>query len=207
MAEEGDSPVEALRTYQLLRLEKFAGGPTPNVEEFQREVSWALTMNPMPPNAACGYILNALEGPARRRVLMLPHDAVDTPKKILDVLVEAYGERKDVIDVIASFYNRRQRREESVDEYAMTLRNLQAKANSLQSGAISNIHLAAQLVKGLKNCHVRRETSRHLADNEMVKDSALSQTAFTGEEEDGAASKRQRLTTSRRTAAQPVRKN
>ncbi|XP_025107384.1 uncharacterized protein LOC112572074 [Pomacea canaliculata] len=76
---------------------------------------------------------------------------IDTPEKILDVLREAYGERRDVIDIITSFYNRRQQSEEAVIEYAATLRNLQAKANRLLSDAISSTHLATRFVKGLKH--------------------------------------------------------
>ncbi|XP_025078785.1 uncharacterized protein LOC112554926 [Pomacea canaliculata] len=163
MAAEGDSTAEAVRTCHLFRLQKFDGGPS--VDEFEREVEIGLALSPMPESAACVYILNALEGPARRRVLMFPHDMIDTPEKILDVLREAYGERKDVIDIITSFYNRRQQSEELVIEYAATLRNLQAEANRLLSDAISSTHLATRFVKGLKHSQVRRETSRQLADH------------------------------------------
>ncbi|PVD29459.1 hypothetical protein C0Q70_08710 [Pomacea canaliculata] len=77
----------------------------------------------------------------------------------------AYRERRDVIDIVASFYNRRQQSEEAVIEYAATQRNLQAKANCLLSDAISSTHLATRFVKGLKHSQVRRETSRQLADH------------------------------------------
>ncbi|XP_025080387.1 uncharacterized protein LOC112556012 [Pomacea canaliculata] len=162
MAADGDLTAEAVRTGHLFRLQKFAGGPS---DEFEREVEIGLALSPMPENAACVYVLNALEGPARRRVLMFPHDMIDTPEKILDILREAYGERRDAIDIVASFYNRRQQSKEAVIEYAATLRNLQAKANRLLSDAISSTHLATRFVKGLRNSQVRRETSRQLADH------------------------------------------
>lgn len=60
-------------------------------------------MNSILQNEVCGDILNALEEPARRRALMFLHNMIDTLKKILDVLVEAYGKRHDDVEVISSF--------------------------------------------------------------------------------------------------------
>lgn len=61
------------------------------MDDFDSEVELALAVNSMSQNEVCGDILNALEEPARLRVLMFLHDMIDRPKKILDVLVEAYG--------------------------------------------------------------------------------------------------------------------
>lgn len=55
MAAEGD----------LFRLQKFAGGSAQCEDQFEREVELALAIIPMPQNAACVYMLNTLEGPAR----------------------------------------------------------------------------------------------------------------------------------------------
>lgn len=102
----------------------------------------------MPQNAAFSYILKTLKRFTRCRVLMLPHDTIDMPKKILDNLFEANGDyAKDAVDVIASFYNRQQWRDEPIDEYVVTHWHLQAKANSLQNYAVSSTHLAALFVK------------------------------------------------------------
>ena len=125
MAEnQADSPVQApqppmLHSLRPHKLRRFSGDEG-NAEDFIREAKLFLQLQPMADPVAAGWFLGALEGRARKEILAMEADEVNTTAKIFAILEQRWGEHRDSSTLAGAFFRRQQGLTESVGEYAST---------------------------------------------------------------------------------------
>ncbi|PIK37692.1 hypothetical protein BSL78_25478 [Apostichopus japonicus] len=103
-------------------------------------------------------------GPARQE---LKHRGVaisKDPQKITEVLVETFGEKKDLGKVMRDICNRVQKEDESITDFAYALMTLADKLTDLSGGPDKDQTLKEQFRDGLKDGSLRREIKRLLKD-------------------------------------------
>ena len=74
------------------------------------------------------FITSHLEGAAREEVRLFPKEDRENPDHILDILLEAFGEKRSLTQLLKLFYERRQRDGESVRVYSHSFRELLNRA-------------------------------------------------------------------------------
>lgn len=74
------------------------------------------------------FITSHLEGAAREEVRLFPKDDCENPECILDILLEAFGEKRSLPQLLKLFYERRQQEGESLRAYSHSLRELLNRA-------------------------------------------------------------------------------
>ncbi|KAK6169856.1 hypothetical protein SNE40_020831 [Patella caerulea] len=81
------------------RIERFSGVKgTVSVYEFREEVTRSLKARPVK------FILGHLDGPAKEELRYRPAADKKNPEEILDLLVEVFGERSSVTELLGQFY-------------------------------------------------------------------------------------------------------
>ena len=70
---------------------------------------------------AVDYEWRHLDGPAKREILCRMVDEKRDAQAILAILRDAFGERASATELLRSFYERKQRDEESITEYSHEL--------------------------------------------------------------------------------------
>ena len=113
-------------------LRKFSGdGGILDTDSFIREVKLLLHLQPLRDDTAAAWILEALEGGARWEICQQASTTIDTPRKILQLIHNIYGDHRDATTLAAAFYQRRQNPTETVTEFATNLHTLWDKVNAL----------------------------------------------------------------------------
>lgn len=181
---------ENVPTQHLLKLPKFSGEGSITIDDFCQEVELALSFQRVPRLQAVTYVLGALEGPARRAVIGQPKHLIDDVDKILGHLRETFGNRNDLRDLLAAYYNRHQQQGERAAEYANALTRLQTEVNRRRPGALTDEDVVSQFLKGLRNRHVRRHTAL-LAEGQLFVSlqACISRASVAEREEDDVASR------------------
>ncbi|XP_071840241.1 uncharacterized protein [Apostichopus japonicus] len=134
------------------------------VNEFVEDIENAIKLRHLEGENAAHFILAHLEGPARQE---LKHRGVaisKDPQKITEVLVETFGEKKDLGKVMRGICNRVQKEDESITDFAYALMTLADKLTDLSGGPDKDQTLKEQFRDGLKDGSLRREIKRLLKD-------------------------------------------
>ena len=84
------------------------------------------------------FILANLEGPGKEKVKLRPESEGDNPEKIFAILVESFGERRSLLRVFRLFYNRKQRKGESLRGFSQALSELCKRITSRDPNAVLN---------------------------------------------------------------------
>ncbi|XP_076436524.1 uncharacterized protein LOC143276023 [Babylonia areolata] len=179
-----DCPLQTLRPHKLRR---FSGDE--GAEEFIREATLMLQLQPMTDSTAAGWIISALEGRARQEVLSMEAGDVDTQTKIFSILEQHWGEQRDSSTLAGVFFRRQQGLAESVGEYATALRILWTKTNAASSAASSDtfspVMLRNTFVNGLHPPSLRRDLKRFLRERPDITFADVAKEAQRWMREDG----------------------
>lgn len=130
--------------------------------EWKRQVECMISFQPLADSLKADFLLNFLEGEALREILTLEKSLRDTPKKILDVLFDLYGDNTHVSVLRTRFFNCRQQPQQSLKSFSLQLRELffalkQRKDAGLGEG---DAVLRDQFVMGLRDGSLRQELRR-----------------------------------------------
>ena len=150
---------EQLQFTRLPKLPKFTGDS--GAEQFVKEIRLLLQLQPVPPASAVTWILCALEGRARQDILDRAPSEINTPDKLLRILVEKWGEQRDGTTLASAFYKRQQGLGETVEDYASNMRSLFALANTARTGILADDTLRDTFVQGLQPTALRRDVKAY----------------------------------------------
>ncbi len=82
------------------------------------------------------FITSHLDGAAREEVRLFPKHDSENPDRILDILLEAFGKKRSLPQLLKLFYERRQRDGESLSAYSHSLRELLNRALKVDKKAV-----------------------------------------------------------------------
>ena len=83
---------EQLQFIRLPKLPRFTGDG--GAEQFVKEIRLILQLQPVPPASAVTWILGALEGRARHDTLDRAPSEINTPEKLLHMIIQKLGDRE-----------------------------------------------------------------------------------------------------------------
>ena len=140
---------------RLPKLPRFNGDS--GAEQFVKEVQLFLQFEPMPQASAVTWILGALEGRARQDILDRAPTEINTPDKLLNLIMKNWGDQRDGTTLASAFYRRQQGLGESVEDYAANLHSLFTLANNARPGTLADDMLKSAFVQGLQPAALRRD--------------------------------------------------
>ena len=154
MAEQ--PPWQAIQPPKLPRFTREVDGR--DADEFIQEAERILRNFRMEDGTAVEWIIQALEGSARREVLTRVAGEANTAAQVLAVLAATFGDHWGLSALLTSFHGRRQGMGESVVGYAQHLLMLTTKLNAVQVDAVNPAMLCDRFIDGL---HSPIPPSRH----------------------------------------------
>ena len=122
----------------------------------------------MEEGTAVEWLIQALEGSARREVLTRAAGEADTAAKVLAVLAATFGDHRGLSALLTSFHGRRQGMGESVVGYAQHLLMLTTKLNAAQADAVNPAMLCDRFIDGLNPPSLRRDICRYAREHDDV---------------------------------------
>ncbi len=122
----------------------------------------------MEEGTAVEWLIQALEGSARREVLTRAAGEADTAAKVLAVLAATFGDHRGLSALLTSFHGRRQGMGESVVGYAQHLLMLTTKLNAAQADAVNPAMLCDRFIDGLHPPSLRRDIRRYAREHADV---------------------------------------
>lgn len=104
------------------KIEKFSGkSDDQTVYDFIDDVTRVLDTRPTSAEEKGDFLISHLEGPAREEIKYRHPAAKKTPKQILDILRETFGERATPSELTADFYGTKQEDGQSLQEFCHVL--------------------------------------------------------------------------------------
>lgn len=209
----GDAAAAA-ETANVLIMPWFLGGPwVPKFGDKERQISlvdWRMQMETLirAQNLSqvqqVDFVLSALQGEARREILLLATADRDNPAKIFKALEEVYGEPISVVQLRARFFTCKQQTGEEVGAFILRLRECLAKWRSREprdeNADNDDEMLRSQLVAGLRPGPLQTELQKLLRRNPDLKFADVSKEAKAVEQEQSHSSEE---TSVRRTYVPP----
>ena len=114
------------------------------------------------------WLIQALEGSARREVLTRAAGEADTAAQVLAVLAATFGDHRGLSALLTSFHGRRQGMGESVVGYAQHLLMLTTRLNAAQADAVNPAMLCDRFIDGLHPPSLRRDIRRYAREHDHV---------------------------------------
>ena len=133
-----------------------------DADEFIQEAERILRNFRMEDGTAVEWIIQALEGSARREVLTRAAGEADTMTQVLAVFAATFGDHRGLSALLTSFHGRRQGMGESVVGHAQHLLMLTTKLNAAQPDAVNPAMLCDRFIDGVHPPSLRRDI-RHYA--------------------------------------------
>ena len=157
------------RAIQPPKLPRFTGEADGcDADEFIQEAERILRNFRMEEGTAVEWLIQALEGSARREVLTRAAGEADTAAKVLAVLAATFGDHRGLSALLTSFHGRRQGMGESVVGYAQHLLMLTTKLNAAQADAVNPAMLCDRFIDGLHPPSLRRDIRRYAREHDDV---------------------------------------
>ena len=104
---------------------------------------------------ACTAILSNLEGTALKRVVANKEEKRDTADSIFEILLNRFGSGKKVHQAMMRFEKRRQRDDESIDQFLVDLESLRIRSDPDESTNRGNFSIASKFIDGVKSDDLR----------------------------------------------------
>lgn len=150
---------------------KFSG-ETNKFTEWRSQVEVMLRAQGLSQQQQTDFVLGALEGDAKREIMLLGRNQRDTHKKILDFLQTLYARPATKSQLRANFFNCKQRTEESVGSFILRLRELYSKWEEQDGDGVADDLLLDQFMVGLQRGPIRQELGRQMRRQAMSFDAA-----------------------------------
>lgn len=80
----------------------------PTVEDIIKDLKAAMEAREMSQGEKLDFITSHFEGAAREKVRLFPKEDRENPDRILDILLEAFGKKRSLPQLLKLFYERRQ---------------------------------------------------------------------------------------------------
>lgn len=138
--------------------------------DWRTQIEIFLRAQSLTPAQQVDFVLSALQGEARREVLLLSSTDRDSPTKIFKALEGLYGEQATVVQLRARFFTCKQQTGEDVGGFILRLRECLARWRMKEprddgDGNDDDEMLRSQLVAGLRPGPVQLELQKLLRRN------------------------------------------
>lgn len=137
--------------------------------DWRTQIEIFLRAQSLTPAQQVDFVLSALQGEARREVLLLAPTDRDSPTKIFRVLEGLYGEQVTVVQLRARFFTCKQQAGEEVGGFILRLRECLArwrlKEPAAEGAGDDDEMLRSQLVAGLRPGPMQLELQKLLRRN------------------------------------------
>ena len=156
-----------MQTINPPKLPRFTGEQDGcEAEDFIKEAIRILTHCDIPDGAAVEWIIQSLEGCARREVINSAEGRIATPRLVLQLIHDTFGEKRDITSLQRALFTRRQGLTEGILEYAQCMQLLAEKVNNIAGGTVTSEALRNCFVDGLYPPSLRRDVRRFVRDHE-----------------------------------------
>lgn len=134
------------------------------VQEFVEDIESLFRAREMSNDEKCDLIVSHLEGDARHEIRYWPKEDARTPRRVLEILLEVFGEKRSVSQLQELFYLRKQLEGESIRSFAAALQGLLETLTRKDSRSVNDPDrvLAEHFAEGLKDRVLRREVKQQL---------------------------------------------
>ena len=134
------------------------------VQEFVADIQSLFRARSMSPEEQCDLILSHLEGSARHEVRYRPGEATRSPQRILDILLDVFGEKRSVSQLQEQFYLRKQLDGETIRSYSAVLLELLEVLTRKDPRSVNDPDrvLAEHFAEGSRDRILRREIKQQL---------------------------------------------
>lgn len=188
-------PVDAgvRETHNVFMMPWFLGGPwvpkygdkdkQSSLKDWQNQIETLIRAQNLNQPQQVDFVLNALEGEARREILLLAAGDRDSPAKIFKALENVYGEEITVVQLRARFFTCKQQAGEEVGAFTLRLRECLARWRKMEEGEDDDEMLQSQLVAGLRPGHLQTELQKLIRRNTTLTFSEVCKEAKAVEQE------------------------
>ena len=146
------------------KVEKFSGkkGQGPSVYEFAEEMGRILKTRPTPIEEQVDFVLSNLEGLAKEEMRYRPLAEKKSPKVVLGILEEVFGERSTISELLSDFYQTRQVEGQSLQEYSHLIMSKLDRIYRVDGSMVGNrnLMLRNQLAENVFEPWLRRELKK-----------------------------------------------
>lgn len=185
-------------------------GQTNKFDQWRAQVTAMLRAQGLNRQQEVDFVLEALEGDAKREMHLVDSREKDTSEKIFQLLQSMYAKPVSKSQLRSTFFNCKQKVDETVDAFILRLRELFYKwqEQDEEGAADDNNLLLDQLMGGLKRGQIKQELNRQLRrQNRMTFKEACREARALAqefqEEEEEVLSNRVQYTPHRPTAPNP----
>jgi len=119
------------------------------------------------------WLLQHLEGLARREVLNQPASDRATPAAVLAILRRTFRDHRPLAALLTAFHGRQQRPGEALGTFARDLMGLAKTVNARSEGSLSTTMVRDHFVEGLSDLKLKRELRRTLRADQNITLTAL----------------------------------
>lgn len=150
-------------------IQPFSGDSTVDgrsVDEFLDEIQRAIRARGLGEEDQVDFIMSHLRGSALEEVKLCTEDEFKAPDEIVNLLRDAYREKRSVAQLLQTFYSRHQVEGEDFFEYSHALSQILRSVLKQKPDAILDAKMAVrdQFVEGIRDSALRRELRRMLRD-------------------------------------------
>ncbi|CAL9687354.1 unnamed protein product [Knipowitschia caucasica] len=140
------------------------GGKRDQFGEWKAQVEAMLRAQGLSQQQQVDFVLGALEGDAKREIMLASANEKDTSAKIMDLLERVYGQPATKAQARMNFFNCKQKTDESINAFVLRLREAFCTWQEKDEGGTgdSDDLLLDQFMVGLRRGLVKQELSRQL---------------------------------------------
>ncbi|XP_068701259.1 uncharacterized protein [Montipora foliosa] len=151
------------------KIKNFTGRKTEGdqqVEDFIDELKTTFEARDMTPAERVDFILSHLEGPAKEEVRMYSKKERSNPDFLLEVLTQAFGEKRSSSQLLKHFYEWRQKENETLRAYLYSLNELLKSVTKADPKAVPDPEktLWDQFADNVRNPFLQKELKKFIRE-------------------------------------------
>ena len=153
------------------KIKNFTGKKTEGdqpVEDFIEELKTTFEAREMTPPEKVDLIMSHLDGPAKEEVRMYSVKERSNPNFLLDVLAQAFGEKRSSSQLLKMFYERKQKENETLRGYSYSLNELLKRVTKADPKAVpdSEKTLRDQFADNVRDPFLRKELKKFIREHQ-----------------------------------------
>lgn len=151
------------------KIKNFTGRKTEGdqpVEDFIDELKTTFEARDMTSAERVDFIMSHLEGPAKEEVRMYSKKERSNPDFLLEVLMQAFGEKRSSSQLLKLFYERKQKENETLRAYSYSLNELLKSATKADPKAVPDPEktLRDQFADNVRDPFLRKELKKFIRE-------------------------------------------
>ena len=153
------------------KIKNFTGKKTEGdqpVEDFIEELKTTFEAREMTPAEKVDFIMSHLEGPAKEEVRMYSQKERSDPNFLLEVIRQAFGEKRSSSQLLKLFYERKQKENETLRGYSYSLNELLKRVTKADPKAVPDPEktLRDQFADNVRYPLLRKELKKFIREKQ-----------------------------------------